>query len=163
MKFDHCAVIVTLLMCCGGQAVGVAAQERLPALDLPLTTAPVNPKGIWSDGTTMWVAEGSIAALILYAYDLRTGARDPTKNFYTSEATKHGGGGPRHYIWSDGATMWVSGRARDGTRGGWLYAYDMATKARAPRQGLRYAGRRRERRLGRHVVRRDYDVGRGPA
>ena len=79
------------------------------------------PRGIWSDGTTMWVADSGSNDKI-YAYDLSTKARDSGKDFDTLVAA--GIDFPRG-IWSDGATMWVV-EDRDNK----LYAFNMTTKAR---------------------------------
>ena len=65
--------------------------------------------GIWSDGTTMWVADKSDAKV--YAYDLATGRQDVTREFdllvvpgIVSNTNPSG-------IWSDGTTMWVANEA----------------------------------------------------
>ena len=59
-----------------------------------------NPQGIWSNGTTMWVANDDDDKL--YAYALATGARDTTKEF-----DLHGDNGSPKGIWSDKTTVWV--------------------------------------------------------
>ena len=79
-----------------------------------------NPVGIWSDGTTMWVADTDDDKI--YAYDLATKARDASKDFNTLAGA--GNNNPEG-IWSDRTTMWVVDQADDK-----IYAYDMATKAR---------------------------------
>ena len=79
-----------------------------------------NPTGIWSDGTTMWVADDSDGKL--YAYGLDTKARDSSKDFDTLDAA--GNGSPTG-IWSDGTTMWVADDSDDE-----IYAYNVSTKAR---------------------------------
>ena len=79
------------------------------------------PKGIWSDGTTMWVLDDYDDKI--YAYNLRTRARDRGKDFNTLDASdRHSGG-----IWSDGTTMWVVDDYHDK-----IYAYNMRSKARNP-------------------------------
>ena len=85
-------------------------------------TGNAQPSGMWSDGTTMWVAdwiEGKI-----YAYDMATKARDASKDFDTLTAA--GNDGPRG-IWSDGTTMWVVNHNNDDDK---VFAYNLATKAR---------------------------------
>ena len=79
------------------------------------------PDGIWSDGTTIWVADGTYVNI--YAYDLATKARDADKDF-GSLLVDAGNISPTG-IWSDGTTMWIAdlGTAK-------IYAYDLATKAR---------------------------------
>ena len=77
-----------------------------------------NPQGIWSDGTTMWVADDVDDKL--YAYTLATGARDATKDI-----SLHTDNGDPQGIWSDETTMWVADDVDDK-----LYAYTLATGAR---------------------------------
>ena len=79
-----------------------------------------SPEGIWSDGTTMWVADYSDDKI--YAYNLSTKARDSAKDFNTLDDA--GNDNPRG-IWSDDTTMWVADYSDDK-----IYAYSMATKAR---------------------------------
>ena len=59
--------------------------------------------GLWSDGTTMWVADE--AAEKLFAYALDSGQRDPGKDFETLSGAQNRN--PRG-LWSDGTTMWVA-------------------------------------------------------
>ena len=62
-----------------------------------------SPYGIWSDGTTMWVAD--FRDVRIYAYSLATKARDSSKDFDTlSAASNH----DSREIWSDRTTMWVA-------------------------------------------------------
>ena len=110
-----------------------------------------SPAGIWSDGTTMWVADSSDG--VIYAYDLSTKARDSAKDFNTLGAA---GNEDPEGIWSDGTTMW----AADSTDNK-IYAYNLSAKARGLSQGLQYPGRCRKRRPGGHLVRRDDNVGGG--
>ena len=77
-----------------------------------------SPKGLWSDGTTMWVLDDIDDKP--YAYTLATGARDKSKEFSLNSQNSS----PRD-LWSDGTTMWVLDRADDK-----LYAYTLATGAR---------------------------------
>ena len=79
-----------------------------------------NPTGIWSNGTTMWVADRSAK---IYAYNMRTRARDRGREFNTLAAENESPAG----IWSDGTTMWVVDLA-DGR----IYAYSMRSKAHDP-------------------------------
>ena len=99
------------------------AFTRNPAADFNgLIPAGNTPEGIWSDGTTMWVADHGNDKV--YAYDMATKARVPGKDFDTLKAARN------RYpkgIWSDGTTMWVADHGNDK-----VYAYDMATKARVP-------------------------------
>ena len=78
------------------------------------------PTGIWSDGTTVWVADHTDRKI--YAYNLSTKARESEKDF----DTLHDAGNDHHSgIWSNGSTMWVTDLTDDK-----IYAYSMSTKAR---------------------------------
>jgi len=77
------------------------------------------PRGLWSDGITMWVADASDARL--YAYKTTDKSRDPAKDFNTLGAA--GNASPMG-IWSDGTTMWVADTADR------IYAYNMSDKSR---------------------------------
>ena len=78
-----------------------------------------NPIGIWSDGTTIWVADSADDKLYAYNTD---GTRDSTKDFDTLVAASNED--PRS-IWSDGTTMWVADETDDK-----IYAYNLNTKVR---------------------------------
>ena len=84
-----------------------------------------HPTGIWSDGTTMWVAEPSEDKVFAYHLtdDLDTadinefGARDQSREFDLDPATgispnrrgdPDGWNGAAGGIWSNGKTMWVA-------------------------------------------------------
>ena len=71
-----------------------------------------SPMGIWSDGTTMWVADANDRRI--YAYKTASYFRDTGKEFGSLSARG---------IWSDGATLWTA-------QSGELRAYKMTTKAR---------------------------------
>ena len=96
----------------------------------------VKPRGIWSDGMTMWVADPSDNKI--YAYRMSDKSRDPDKDFdilsdnhdpradlfiradntrtWLDNTNPHG-------IWSDGATMWVTNTLIVSTDR--IYAYRM--------------------------------------
>ena len=78
------------------------------------------PWGIWSDETTMWVADSQDDKI--YAYSMSTRQRDYTRDFNTLIAA--GNDDPRG-IWSDETTMWVADDSDDK-----LYAYSMSTGQR---------------------------------
>ena len=75
------------------------------------------PHGLWSDGTTMWVADKWDGKI--YAFNFATGLRDLDLEFDTLTAA--GNRAPQG-LWSDGATMWVSDASNDR-----IYAYNMPT------------------------------------
>ena len=83
-----------------------------------------DPEGIWSDGTTMWVADDPWFGEKVYAYNLSTMARDAGKDIDVLELA--GNDNPED-IWSNGTTMWVADYTDDK-----LYAYDMDQKDRDP-------------------------------
>ena len=72
-----------------------------------------SPKGIWSDETTIWVADDDDDKL--YAYTLATGARDSGKDIILDPAN-----GDPWGIWSDGTIIWVTNNT-----GYNLYAYTL--------------------------------------
>ena len=113
----------------GGTEEGLVLQwqlspknTRLPSEDFNTLNAAGNehPVGIWSDGTTMWVAD--LVDGKIYAYDMNTKARVTEKDFNTLEAA--GNRYPRS-LWSDAAAMWVADEGENK-----IFAYDMDTKAR---------------------------------
>ena len=84
--------------------------------DLDSLTAAGNdrPYGIWSNGTTMWVAD--IDGDKIYVYRLSDGERDSSKEFELAPDNNN----PRG-IWSNGTTMWVA--QFNATT---IYAYNMS-------------------------------------
>ena len=96
----------------------VQGQSRDSGSDFTLDAANGYPTGIWSDGTTMWVADFEDAKL--YAYRMSDRSRDSGKDFALDAAN-----GAPVGIWSDGTTMWAS----DFTDGK-LYAYRMSDRSR---------------------------------
>ena len=83
-----------------------------------LVTDNQSPAGIWSDGTTAWVADSTRNKL--FAYALSNFSSDSTKDF-----NLHSDNGSAVGIWSDGTTMWVADRDDDK-----LFAYVLSTGAR---------------------------------
>ena len=77
-------------------------------------------RGIWSDGTTVWVSDYEAAKL--FAYTLATGAR-----VEASDITLHHLNDSAQGIWSDGTTIWVAQWNSDR-----FFAYDLATGAYDP-------------------------------
>ena len=96
----------------------VHAQSRDVGSDFTLDAANDYPTGIWSDGTTMWVADFEDHKL--YAYRMSDRSRDSGKDF-----TLDADNGSPVGIWSDGTTMWAS----DFTDAK-LYAYRMSDRRR---------------------------------
>ena len=96
----------------------VQAQSRDSGSDFTLGAANGYPTGIWSDGTTMWVADFEDDKL--YAYRMSDRSRDSGRDFTLDAAN-----GSPVGIWSDGTTMWASDFS-DGK----LYAYRMSDRSR---------------------------------
>ena len=77
--------------------------------------------GVWSDGTTLWVADNADGAGdTVYAYDRESGERVEEREFALHETNR----APRGF-WSDGEAVWVSDSGRER-----LFAYDLATGER---------------------------------
>ena len=73
--------------------------------------------GVWSDGTTLWVADNADGAGdAVYAYDREGGERVEEREFALHETNR----APRGF-WSDGETVWVSDSGRER-----LFAYRLA-------------------------------------
>ena len=125
-KFEKLVLLlVTLALLVGVPTLALAQSlgepfARDPAEDFNTLALNTYPEGIWSDGTTMWVADSFDDKI--YAYSLATKARDSGKDFDTLAAA--GNNNPTG-IWSDGTTMWVADSLDDK-----IYAYSLATKAR---------------------------------
>ncbi len=79
---------------------GWKAADDLDTLRNAGNTAPA---GIWSNGTTMWIADSDSVEAKLYAYTLADGARDSAKDI-----TLHSDNGGPAGIWSDETTTWVA-------------------------------------------------------
>ena len=77
--------------------------------------------GVWSDGTTLWVADNADGAGdAVYAYDRDSGERVEEREFALHETNR----APRGF-WSDGETVWVSDSGQER-----LFAYDLGTGER---------------------------------
>ena len=95
-----------------------SAQQQATQTDITLHSNNSSPWGIWSDGTTIWVAD--IADDKLYAYALADGTRLTSKEF-----DLHSDNGDPAGIWSDGTTIWVADDVDDK-----LYTYALADGTR---------------------------------
>ena len=85
-----------------------------------LTTGNNNPAGIWSNATTMWVADP--VSDKIYAYTLATKTYDSSKdnNALKSQSNFNSAG-----IWSNGTTLWVANPNTNAAS--ILFAYGLAT------------------------------------
>ena len=119
-KTGYCLLFLLIYL---GTFAGLKAQSRQPSKDFNTLDVKNNDAtGLWSDGTTMWVANTGFLDDKLYAYNLATKVRDAAKDFNTLIAA--GNGSPAG-IWSDDITMWVADISDNK-----LYAYNLATKTR---------------------------------
>ena len=90
------------------------------------------PSGLWSDGTTLWLAEnGDGADDAIYAYDLKTGERVEEREFELAERNR----APRG-VWSNGTTLWVADSGQDK-----LFAHDLGSGERLPDSDIELAER----------------------
>ena len=86
-----------------------------------------SPTGLWSDDTTLWLAEnGPGADDAVYAYDLATGDRVEELEFELDDANL----APRG-VWSDLRTIWISDSGKDK-----LFAHDLGSGERLPDSDL---------------------------
>ena len=119
-------------------AYDLATKAQVPGKDFDTLQVPghnsyryIAPQGIWSDGVTMWVPDDPDHKI--YAYDMTTRQRVPSKEFETLQAA---GNDDPEGIWSDGVTMWVVEYG-----GNKIYAYDLVTKQRDPGKDFALAAR----------------------
>ncbi len=94
--------------------------DRDTSKEFSLDDNNINVGGIWSNGTTMWVSDGTYTSEKVYAYTLSSKARDTSKEF-----NLHSDNGAPKDIWSNGTTMWVSDETDNK-----LYAYTLSGGAR---------------------------------
>ena len=85
---------------------------------LTLDAANTEPKGLWSDGTTLWVADS--AADKVFAYVLPDLSRDDAKDIALVSQN-----GDARGLWSDGTTLWVADHVKDK-----VFAYTLVGGAR---------------------------------
>ena len=108
-------------------AAGAHADRPRPGMDIAVgDSGNGQPMGLWSDGETVWVSDGTDVKL--YAYDLDTGARKTGSEFELSANASPTG------LWSEGGTVWVLDYF------GGAYAYDLASGDRLPDADLGYLG-----------------------
>ena len=111
----------------GVYAYDMESGKRLPTKDFNTLNAAGNdaPRGIWSDGETMWVVDETDHKV--YAYSMATKKREPSREFdLVNVPAVVDNGGPSD-IWSDGTTMWV-GDVTDEK----IYAYRLPPKPTSP-------------------------------
>ena len=79
-------------------AASAAWGERRPERDIDLSAAD-RPRGLWSDGETLWTADWDNGTVLAYA--LADGSRAASKDFTLGEYFASA-------LWSDGETLWVA-------------------------------------------------------
>ena len=95
------------------------------------------PTGMWSDGTTLWLAHnGDGADDAVYAYDLESGERVEDREFELDDANR----APRG-VWSDESVIWISDSGQNK-----LFAHDLETGERLPERDIALAERNRDTR-----------------
>ena len=99
---------------------GDAVSRRLPGSEFDTLDAAGNdnPRGIWSNRTTVWVSDFDDDKL--FAYKLSDKSRDSGEDFSMGSSNNY-----PNAIWSDETTMWVTDSAGDK-----LFAYKMSDKSR---------------------------------
>ena len=111
-----------------GYSRSTGARDTTKDFDIDAT----NPHDMWSDGTTLWVAERDGVTSNLRAYTLATGTPLPSQDFENLTAA---GNTDPFGVWSDGTTMWVADSSDTH-----LYAYDRVTKVRQMDKELSLSG-----------------------
>ncbi len=109
--------------------------------DFALDAANIDPRGMWSDGSTIWVADADDRKLYAYAADDRSyaGARDVDLHADNADDANDNGGAAG--VWSDRTTLWVADHEDDK-----LYAYSMSDMERDSGRDLTLASANTEAR-----------------
>ena len=88
--------------------------------------------GVWSDGTTLWVADNADGAGdAVYAYDRESGERLTEREFVLDERNR----APRG-VWSDRTVIWVSDSGQEK-----LFAHNLESGERLPERDIALAER----------------------
>ena len=94
---------------------------------ITLDAANTTPGELWSDGTTLWVADWGAAKV--FAYSMLTGSRNTARDIPLDTANTVPMG-----LWSDGTTLWVADYLSRT-----LYAYTLADRSRDPDKDIALA------------------------
>ncbi len=96
-----------------------------------------SPTGMWSDHTTLWIAENPDGpGDTVYAYDLASGERIEDRELQLDETNR----APRG-LWSDRTTIWVSDSGQNR-----LFAHALASGNRLPDRDIALASRNHDAR-----------------
>ena len=87
--------------------------ERAEERDFELDERNRAPRGVWSDGSTIWVSDSGQNKL--FAHNLQTGERLPERDIALADRNRDARG-----IWSGDETMWVLDGGKES-----LFAYDL--------------------------------------
>ena len=103
--------------------------ERTSSATVDLALGTTDPRGLWSDGTTVWVLGSD--AMLIYAYQLATGGRVANRDI--DVAVPHL---DPYGLWSDGETLWVAYDGFNEHDDEKLYAYELTTGTRVPARDI---------------------------
>ena len=76
--------------------------DRDSSKDFGMSNADFSPRGIWSDGVTMWIVQEKGNLSYVDAYKMSDASSDSGKNFNLTVGHDSPGG-----VWSDGVIMWI--------------------------------------------------------
>ena len=107
----------------GAQPIGFG--EPAPSESIDLAAEHEYPIDLWGNDRTLWVVDNGPNKL--FAYDRRSGQRDPARDIDIAQESLTG-------VWSDGETIWVL------AYWGGAFAYDLETGARSSSQDRRGVG-----------------------
>ena len=110
------AVLTVMVVALIIRNADTASAQQDTSKDITLDSNNRAPRGIWSNGTTIWVVNSATNNWKLYAYALDGGARQSGKDINLASNNKK----PRG-LWSDGTTIWVSN-----SQNSKLYAYTLS-------------------------------------
>ncbi len=133
LKLSRASLVISLVSLIGLVVLLVNHDTTYGSVPLPsrgfaLNNDHDNPRGIWSNGSTMWVVDHGDDNLI--AYSVATGAHLANKDIeLASQNSKPQG------VWSDGSIIWVADW--DDTK---LYAYDLDSGDREENRDIRPDG-----------------------
>ena len=104
--------------------------------EYPFDKLNKSPRGIWSDGVTLWVSDDGAKRLFAYRIDEGALVRHEDEEFTFRSLLKAGNGSPRG-IWSDGDVMFVIDEQDDK-----VYSYNIPDKIIAQLASLGLSGTR---------------------
>ena len=119
------SLLMAAIALLGETVYTVSAQQQDAGQDLTLHSDNRAPRGIWSDGSTIWVADFSDSKL--YAYSLADASRLEDKDIDLGSTNFRPLG-----LWSDKTTIWVLN-----TRDDRIYGYKLADGSRDESRDIR--------------------------